>query len=151
MERYKIAVMHGPNLNMLGKREIGIYGGNTLEQINSEIEQEAIRLGVSAGFFQSNLEGAIIDHIHGCAGKIDGILINAGAFTHYSIALRDAIAAVKLPTVEVHISNIFKRESFRHFSIIAPVCRGQICGFGSYSYILGLRALIGILESQELE
>lgn len=151
MERYKIAVIHGPNLNMLGKREIGIYGGSTLNQINNQIALEAKNLNVEPIFYQSNLEGAIIDFIHSGLGRINGIVINAGAFTHYSIALRDALAAVKLPAVEVHISNIFKREPFRHISIIAPVCRGQICGFGSYSYILGLRALVEILNHQNIE
>jgi 3-dehydroquinate dehydratase-2 len=142
MEEKRIAVIHGPNLNLLGKREIGVYGVKTMEQINDEVADEAKKLDVTVEFFQSNGEGAIIDHIHGCPGRIDGIVINAGAYTHYSVALRDAIAAVKIPTVEVHISNVHKRESFRHVSVIAPVCIGQICGFGSYSYVLGLRALI---------
>ena len=148
MESSHIAIIHGPNLNTLGQREIGIYGGKTLEEINDEIRLEASKFPVSLDFFQSNVEGFIIDFIHGCRGKIDGIVINAGAHTHYSIALRDAIAAVKLPTIEVHISNIYKREAFRHVSIISPVCIGQICGFSSYSYILGLHALLEVLAEK---
>jgi len=127
---------------MLGRREIGIYGGKTLEQINGEIAAEAKRLNVAVDFYQANSEGALVDHIHACLGRVDGIVINAGAYTHYSVALRDAIGAVKLPVIEVHISNIYKREAFRHVSLIAPVCVGQICGFGSHSYVLGLRALM---------
>jgi len=142
MEERRVAVIHGPNLNLLGKREIGIYGGKTMEQINSEVAVEAQKLNVTLEFFQANGEGAIIDYIHGCPGRIEGIVINAGAYTHYSVALRDAIGAVKISTIEVHISNIYKRESFRHVSMIAPVCIGQICGFGSHSYVLGLRALM---------
>lgn len=142
MEQRRVAVVHGPNLNMLGKREIGIYGGKTMEQINNEVAAEARRLDVGIEFFQSNSEGALIDFLHGCAGRIDGIVLNAGAYTHYSVAIRDAIGSIKIPTIEVHISNIFKRESFRHVSFIAPVCVGQICGFGSHSYVLGLRALM---------
>ena len=142
MDCERVAVIHGPNLNMLGKREIGIYGGKTLEQINSEIAAEGIKLKVALDFFQANSEGALVDHIHACLGRVDGIVMNAGAYTHYSIALRDAIGAVRIPTIEVHISNIYKREPFRHVSFIAPVCVGQICGFGSYSYVLGLRALM---------
>lgn len=150
MESVHIAVIHGPNLNMLGKREIGIYGGKTLDQINEEIRLEARTHDIDIDFYQSNVEGYIVDYIHGCAGRIHGIVINAGAYTHYSIALRDAIAAVKIPTIEVHISNIYKREPFRHVSFIAPVCKGQICGFGSYSYILGVRALLGVLADEWL-
>jgi 3-dehydroquinate dehydratase-2 len=142
MEGRRVAVIHGPNLNMLGKREIGIYGGKTMDQINQEIQTEAAKLKVELSFFQSNSEGGLVDYIHSCAGQIDGIVLNAGAYTHYSVALRDAISAVKIPTVEVHISNIYKREIFRHTSLIAPVCIGQVCGFGSHSYILGLRALM---------
>lgn len=137
-----IAVVHGPNLNMLGKREVGIYGGKTMEDINADVAAEAARLGVSVEFYQANGEGELATFIQGCRGRAEGLLLNAGAYTHYSIALRDAIAAAQVPTVEVHISNVFKREAFRHVSMIAPVCIGQICGFGAYSYVLGLRALI---------
>ncbi len=137
-----IAVIHGPNLNMLGKREVGIYGGKTMEAINADIAAEARKLDVTVEFFQSNGEGELVTFIQQCRGRADGILVNAGAYTHYSVALRDAIAAAQVPTVEAHISNIYKREVFRHTSFIAPVCIGQICGFGPYSYILGLRALI---------
>lgn len=147
----RIAIINGPNLNMLGRREIGIYGGKTLDHISDEIRHEGERQNVSLEFFQSNVEGFIVDYIHSCAGKIQGIVINAGAFTHYSIALRDALGAVRLPAIEVHISNIYKREAFRHLSYIAPVCAGQVCGFGSYSYILGLRALVEILDDTERE
>jgi 3-dehydroquinate dehydratase-2 len=137
-----IAVIHGPNLNLLGKREVGIYGGKSMEGINSDIEAEARKLNVTVEFFQSNGEGELVTFIQQCRGRADGILLNAGAYTHYSVALRDAISAAQVPTVEAHISNIYKRETFRHTSVIAPVCIGQICGFGPYSYILGLRALI---------
>ena len=142
MAKRSVALIHGPNLNMLGKREIGIYGGKTMEQINDEVADEARNLDVMIEFFQSNGEGAIVDYIHGCFGRIDGIVINAGAYTHYSVALRDAIASVKIPTVEVHISNVYRREAFRHVSMISAVCLGQICGFGSHSYVLGLRVLM---------
>lgn len=136
------AVVHGPNLNMLGRREIGIYGSKTLDQINAEVATEAQRLGVALDFFQANSEGAIVDHLHGCLGRVDGVVLNAAAFTHYSIAIRDAIGAIKIPVIEVHISNVYKREPFRHVSLIAPVCVGQICGFGAHGYVLGLRALM---------
>jgi 3-dehydroquinate dehydratase-2 len=137
-----IAVIHGPNMNMLGKREVGIYGGKSMEDINSDVAAEARKLGVHVEFFQSNGEGELVTFIQQCRGRANGILLNAGAYTHYSVALRDAISAAEVRTVEVHISNIYKRESFRHTSVIAPVCIGQICGFGPYSYVLGLRALI---------
>jgi 3-dehydroquinate dehydratase-2 len=137
-----IAVIHGPNLNLLGKREVGIYGSKSMEGINSDIEAEARKLDVTVEFFQSNGEGELVTFVQQCRGRADGILLNAGAYTHYSVALRDAISAAQVPTVEVHISNIYKREAFRHTSVIAPVCIGQICGFGPYSYVLGLRALI---------
>ncbi len=137
-----IVVINGPNLNMLGKREIGIYGGKTLDDICSEVSDAAAGLGVRLDFFQSNSEGKLVSRIHQCKGTADGIIINAGAYTHYSIALRDAIAAAQVPAVEVHISNIYKRESFRHISMIGAVCTGQICGLGSLGYILALRALL---------
>lgn len=142
MEERNVAVIHGPNLNLLGKREVGIYGGKTMEDINDEVSVEAKKLNVKLEFFQANGEGAIVDFIHNCVGRINGIVINAGAYTHYSVALRDAIAGVKISTVEVHISNIYKRETFRHHSVIAPVCIGQICGLGSHGYVLGLRVLM---------
>ena len=137
-----IAVIHGPNLNMLGKREIGIYGGKTMEDINAAVAAEARKLKVSVEFYQSNTEGDLVTFIQQCRGRVNGILLNAGAYTHYSVALRDAISGVQIPTVEAHISNVYKREGFRHISVIAPVCIGQICGFGAFSYIMGLRALI---------
>jgi 3-dehydroquinate dehydratase-2 len=148
MENYRIAVVHGPNLNLLGSRETGIYGAKTLDQINGELAVEASRLGIVLDFFQANSEGAIVDHLHSCIGRVDGVVINAAAYTHYSIAIRDAIAAIKIPVVEVHLSNIHKREEFRHVSVIAPVCVGQIAGFGSHSYVLGLLALMQILNGQ---
>jgi 3-dehydroquinate dehydratase-2 len=137
-----IAVIHGPNLNMLGKREVGIYGGRTMEDINSAVAAEARKLDVTVEFYQSNTEGELVTYIQQCRGRVDGILLNAGAYTHYSVALRDAISSAQVPTVEAHISNVYKREIFRHVSMIAPVCIGQICGLGAFSYIVGLRALI---------
>lgn len=142
-----IAVIHGPNLNLLGTRETHIYGDMTLDRINQTLVDAAGNTH-TVRTFQSNHEGAIIDFIHEARSWANGILINPGAFTHYSYALRDAIAGVKIPTVEVHLSNIHARESFRHTSVIAPVCVGQICGFGWRSYLVGLGALLGYLGDQ---
>ena len=133
--------MHGPNLNLLGKREPTIYGGQTIEDINSLLVELAAELGCDLAFFQSNSEGELINAIHGSLSECQGILINPAAYTHTSIAIRDALSAVGLPVVEVHLSNIHRRETFRHTSMIAPVAIGQICGFGGESYLLGLRAL----------
>lgn len=143
-----ILVLHGPNLNLLGKREPGIYGSITLEEINSQLQQEASLLQAQLTCIQSNHEGILVDHIHAAINVHDGLLINAGAYTHTSIALRDAIAAVSVPTVEVHLSNIYRREVFRHHSYIAPVAIGQISGFGADSYRLGLQALVHYLHQQ---
>lgn len=136
----KFLVINGPNLNLLGNRENNIYGDSTLEDINELLRQEATPMGVELDFLQSNHEGVIIDRIHEAKGLYDVIIMNPGAFTHYSIAIRDAVSAVKVPTIEVHLSNIHAREEFRHHSVIAPVCRGQISGFGADSYLVALRA-----------
>ena len=137
----KVLVVHGPNLNLLGVREPGVYGRADLEQINGEMTRRARELGLECEFFQSNCEGELIDAIQGARERMDGIVLNAGAYTHYSIAPRDAIAAVCLPCVEVHLSNVHAREEFRHRSVIAPVCSGVIAGFGKTSYLLALQAL----------
>ena len=138
----KILIINGPNLNMLGKREPEVYGTLTLDEINTRIASEAEVMRIEVEFFQSNVEGKIIDAIHLAEGTANGIIINAGAYTHYSFAIRDAIASVSVPCVEVHLSNVYARDEFRHKSVIAPVCVGQISGFGIMSYLLALRALI---------
>jgi 3-dehydroquinate dehydratase II len=142
----KILVLHGPNLNMLGLREPEVYGSTTLAQINDRLAQDAIELGAELSFLQSNHEGMLIEAIHAAFQVQQGILINPAAFTHTSVALRDAIASVNIPAVEVHLSNVYKREEFRHHSFIAPIAIGQISGFGAESYRLGLRALVTHLQ-----
>ncbi len=140
----KILILNGPNLNLLGSREKQIYGEETLEQIIDACNEKASELDLEVEAYQSNHEGDIIDKIHAARGVFDGIIINAGAYTHYSIAIHDAIKAVCLPCVEVHISNVFTREEYRHHSVLSPVCVGVICGFGKLSYILAMEALAKI-------
>ena len=142
----KIAVIQGPNLNMLRVREQHIYGGMTLEQIHEQLSNAAAQNGVEIEFFQSNLEGEIVDRVQECLGTVDAIMINPAAYSHTSIAIRDALAAVNMPVVEVHISNIYKREEFRQKSITAASTTGVITGFGGFGYHLGLIALIQILN-----
>ncbi len=142
----KIAVIQGPNLNMLGIREQHIYGPMSLEQIHEQMKASAEQNGVKLEFFQSNLEGEIVDRIQECLGEVDGILINPAAFSHTSIAIKDALSAVNLPTVEVHISNIYKREEFRQKSITASSTTGVISGFGPFGYHMGLIALTQIIS-----
>lgn len=137
----KILVLLGPNLNMVGIREKGVYGDETAESINLQIEECAKSLGYDCDIYQSNHEGDLIDKIHSARSNYNGVVINAGALTHYSYALRDAIASVRIPFIEVHMSNIYSREEFRHKSVISAVCAGQIAGFGKNSYFLALRAL----------
>ena len=137
----KILVVNGPNLNMLGIRKKEIYGVETLETINKKIAALAEQLGVEIEFFQSNSEGALIDKLHSAYAQKDGVILNAGAYTHYSYAIRDAIEAIQLPVVEVHLSNIHARDEFRHRSVIGPICAGSIAGFGTKSYLLALMAL----------
>lgn len=144
-----VLVLHGPNLNLLGRREPGIYGSMALDEINHLLEQEGQKLLCQVFALQSNHEGALVDAIHDALGQHQGILINAGAYTHTSVALRDALSAVAIPTVEVHLSNIYRRETFRHHSYIAPVAIGQISGFGAESYRLGLQALVHHLRKSD--
>jgi 3-dehydroquinate dehydratase-2 len=145
-EEVKIAVVHGPNLNLLGRREPEVYGRQTLAGLNRELAAAAVGQGVELAFFQANGEGELIDFIHGCAEQVDGYLVNAGAYTHTSVALRDALVGVGRPFVEVHLSNIQARESFRRRSLLAPKAVGAIMGFGVESYILGLHGLVSYLR-----
>jgi 3-dehydroquinate dehydratase-2 len=138
----KILFLNGPNLNLLGQREPEIYGNTTLADIEAKVRERATELKVGIDFRQSNLEGELVDWIQQAKGKFDVIVINAAAYTHTSIALRDAIVASGVPTIEIHLSNVHAREEFRHKSLIAPVCRGQITGFGQKSYILGIEAAV---------
>ena len=138
----KILFLNGPNLNLLGERETSIYGRVTLGHIETEVRKRAATIGTGVEFRQSNVEGELVNWIQSAKGHYDVIVLNAAAYTHTSIAIRDAIAAVKLPVIEIHLSNIHSREEFRHKSLIAPVCWGQISGFGHYSYILALEASV---------
>ena len=137
----RILVIHGPNLNLVGVREPGVYGTVDIEEINRRILARAGELGVGCDLFQSNHEGEIVDRLQQARGVYDGVALNAGAYTHYSIAIRDAIAAIRLPVIEVHLSNVHAREEFRHQSVIAPVCKGGIFGLGWRGYLLALEAL----------
>lgn len=140
----KILFLNGPNLNLLGTREPEIYGRTTLADIEAQVRERAAKLGAEIGFRQTNLEGELVAWIQEAKGKFDVIVLNAAAYTHTSVALRDAISAVGVPTIEIHLSNVHAREEFRHKSLIAPVCRGQICGFGLNSYILAVEAAVTV-------
>ncbi|MBP1563325.1 MAG: type II 3-dehydroquinate dehydratase [Oscillospiraceae bacterium] len=145
----KILVINGPNLNLLGEREPTIYGDESLKSINDELCEAAKKLGHELSFFQSNSEGGIIDSIHAARLEFDGIVLNAGAYTHYSYAILDAINAIKIPVIEVHLSNISSRDEFRKKSVIAPACAGSIAGFGKYSYMLAVQALGYLFEAKK--
>jgi 3-dehydroquinate dehydratase-2 len=147
-DRARVLVLHGPNLNMLGQREPEIYGSTTLVDIDAMLVQLGQELGVEVETFQSNLEGELVNKIQQARGNCAALMINAGAYTHTSVALLDAILAVGLPVVEVHLSNLYKREEFRHHSYIARAAVGQICGFGAQSYLLGLRAAVGLINKK---
>jgi len=141
----KILVIHGPNLNLLGSREVDVYGSVTIDEINKDLNKAAKAKKVTLEIMQSNHEGDIVEAIGNSKGRFNAILINPAAYTHTSVAIRDAISAVKIPTVEVHLSNIYGREEFRHTSLIAPVANGQVSGFGKMSYLLGLEAAISLM------
>ena len=145
----KIVVIQGPNLNMLGVREQQIYGPMKLEQIHAQMKEVATQNGAEIEFFQSNLEGEMVDKIQECYGEANGIIINAAAYTHTSIAIRDAIAAVNLPTIEVHISNIHRREEFRKDNMIAPVCTSSVVGFGPFGYHLAMMGMLQIMSEMK--
>lgn len=144
----KILVIHGPNLNLLGQREVNVYGSVTIKDINNELKKIAKRKKVSLTIVQSNHEGEIVELIGKSKKRFDAILINPAAYTHTSVAIRDAISAVNIPTVEVHLSNIYAREEFRRTSLISDVAKGQICGFGRMSYVLGLEAAISMISGR---
>jgi 3-dehydroquinate dehydratase-2 len=143
---WRVLVLNGPNLNLLGEREPHLYGSATLDAIMEQVRQHAATRQIEIEHLQSNHEGALIDALHQARGRIHGVILNAGALTHTSYALRDAIAAMQIPTVEVHLTNIYAREEFRRHSVIAPVCVGQISGFGALSYLLAVDALHAILS-----
>ena len=145
----RILFLNGPNLNLLGQREPGIYGKASLKDIEVKVRQRASQRGVQIEFRQSNIEGELVTWVQKAKGRFDAIVLNAAAYTHTSVALRDAISATGIPTVEVHLSNIHAREEFRQKSLIAPACRGQISGFGPDSYLLGLEASINVIESKQ--
>lgn len=147
----KILIIHGPNLNLLGEREPNVYGDQSYTALNIMIENYTKSLGYDCEIFQSNHEGAIIDRLHQARLDCDGVVLNAGAYTHYSYAIRDAIATIKIPVIEVHISNVHSREEFRKNSVISPVCKGTIAGFGRDSYILGIFGLVRMLEGSKNE
>jgi len=142
-------ILHGPNLNLLGTREPSVYGVETLEDINSRLVSAGKDLNVEVRTFQSNSEGVLIDALHEACAWAAGVVFNPGAYTHTSIALRDAISAVGIPVVEVHLSNIYAREAFRHESLLAPVCKGKISGFGWRSYLFGLQALVAMAKEED--
>jgi 3-dehydroquinate dehydratase-2 len=140
----KILILNGPNLNLLGQREPEVYGRATLADVEARVRERAAKLKVEVEFRQSNVEGELVNLIQSAKGKFEVIILNAAAYTHTSVALRDAISAVAIPTIEVHLSNVYAREEFRHTSLIAPVCRGQITGFGVNSYILAVEAAVNV-------
>jgi 3-dehydroquinate dehydratase-2 len=137
----KVLVLHGPNLNMTGTREPEIYGSMTLDEIDARLTEKGLELGVKVTCMQSNIEGVLIDALQDAMSWADGVIFNPGGYTHTSVALRDAVAAIDIPVVEVHMSNVYARENFRHESLLSPVCKGKIVGFGWQSYMLGLRVL----------